>query len=408
MKGRHKSTPRGPSQMPSKRYRDYCAAIFVVVVAVWFSARISAPARRAMPQIPAGGFAFNLSAAEREAGGALRGQVLQTSGTGRIKKTVNASFFVAERLASATRIAALLGAAAAADDSFYTDADSIDGAPSFEIHALQRGEVANVMLYDAFEPLRAPLVTFVRRVMGCPACELCDVLVRRYRPSERRGVPVHRDVNAYATAILTLNAEEFTGGYFITDRFEQAKSDSGVRTKHYYLPVGSGDVFVHNHDVLHGVNVTSGVRVSVVGWFKDRPGYCASDGNPWVHELAEAGDAKSMNTLAETFMHLGEKEKGLKWHSNAAEAGHPASMVFMGQGVFKERGAKQRKAADFLLQAAKAGRRDGMAMLAWALDNGAGIERDGAAALAWRRKAAHAGHPMAIRELEMAGLPLEA
>ena len=100
-------------------------------------------------------------------------------------------------------------------------------------------------------------------------------------------------------------------------------------------------------------------------------------------------------------------EEGAAWFGVAAARGHPAAMVFMGQGVFREQGDAQREAAGFLLQAAELGRRDGMAMLAWALDNGAGVDRDGARALQWRREAARLGHPMAISELEQAGLAIE-
>jgi len=300
-------------------------------------------------------------------------------------------------------VARLLEEAQAAEALFKTDADSVDGQPSFERYVLERGEIATPRLHAAFAPLREPLVSFVRRVMGCPGCELCDVLLRRYRPHERRAVRVHRDVNAYATAILTLNAEAFSGGYFITDRADYYAQAA----RSYHLLLDSGDVLVHDHNVQHGVNVTAGERYSVVGWFKDRPGHCASDANPWVRELAEAGDAEAANTLGDQAMQTGDEAEGAKWKAIAAERGHPAAMAFMGQGVFREKGEARRAAASYLLQAAELGRRDAMALLAWALDNGAGFAHDGAQALKWRRKAAQLGHPMAIRELERAGLPIQ-
>ena len=69
-----------------------------------------------------------------------------------------------------------------------------------------RGRVHDRTLHRAWKRLEAPVVSFVRRVLGCPRCELCDVLVRRYRPDERRAVPVHRDINAFATARPHLGA----------------------------------------------------------------------------------------------------------------------------------------------------------------------------------------------------------
>jgi len=407
----HHQADAAPSPS-SSRSSTVAAGLLAVVVGAWLSLGGGGGGGAAVAgtAVRQPGWLYYEFGERREPGGALRGQVLQTSGQGKLHRQVNASFFVSQRLAPPAAVARLLEEAAAAEASFKTDADTIDGEPTFERYVLERGEVAAPRLHAAFAPLRAPLVAFVRRVMGCPRCELCDVLLRRYRPHERRSVPVHRDVNAYATAILTLNAEAFAGGYFIADRADsntKANAAATAAARAFHLPLDSGDVLVHDHDVLHGVNVTAGERFSVVGWFKDRPGHCASDSNPWVRELAEGGDAEAANTLGDYAMQTGDKAEAAKWFGVAAARGHPAAMVFMGQGVFRERGGAQREAAGFLLQAAELGRRDGMAMLAWALDNGAGVDRDGARALQWRREAARLGHPMAISELEQAGLAIE-
>ena len=339
-----------------------------------------------------------------------------------------ASFFIARRHASFDEAHLLLDAAASAEAHFKrNDADTIDGKPSFERYVVQRGKVVDRRAFAAFAPMQPSIVATVRSTMDCPRCELCDVLMRRYRPGERRGVGIHRDINAYATAILTLNADHFRGGYFVADAIQDRALDGrgdnggdGERMqgeavllgegalRKLHLLLDSGDLLVHGHNVQHGVNVSRGVRVSLVAWFKDRPGICAKDENPWVRELANAGDADAAFHEMQYAQRQGDAAEARRWMELAAGREHGGAMVALALALYRERNARSAAAAGrWVEKSARLGRRDGMALLAWALDNGAGVTRDPQRGLFWRRKAARLGHPQAILELQQAGVTLD-
>eukprot|EP00936_MAST-01D_sp_MAST-1D-sp1_P001218 g1218.t1 len=339
-----------------------------------------------------------------------------------------ASFSISRRHASVDQVRLLLDAAANADAKFkYNDADTIDGKPSFEHYVMQRGEVVDAPRFAAFAPMQPSIVATVRSTMNCPQCELCDVLMRRYRPGERRGVGIHRDINAYATAILTLNADQFRGGYFVADAIQDrdlgSSSDGYSDHEHMeneavllgegalrrlHLLLDSGDLLVHGHNVQHGVNVTRGVRISLVAWFKDRSGICAKDEHPWVQELANAGDADAAFHEMQYAQRRGDAAEAQRWMKLAAERNHGGAMVALALALYRERNARSAASAGHWVErSARRGRRDGMALFAWALDKGAGVQRDPKRALFWRRKAARLGHPQAILELQQAGLALD-
>ena len=337
----------------------------------------------------------------------------------------NSTFFVLEALATRAECAALLSAARDAASTFkIADADSIDGKPTFERYLVEHGEIVHTGLHDAFvrDALRDRLVEHVRKALGCASCELCDVLVRRYLPNERRVVPPHSDVNAFATAILTLNAEDFVGGYYMLSHDRASPYDasddhgddaaesgddahrlgrSGAMPR--FLPLDSGSLLVHDHRVHHGVNVTRGERYALIGWFKDRPGLCASDDNPWISENAAAGDGEAMELLAKHAEQLGDAARALEWSHKAAAAGHAGAMIRLAMHLFRSREPVERAEATRLTaEASRLGRRDAMAVYAWALDKGVGLSQaDPVEALRWRRKAAALGHVGAMRELEL-------
>lgn len=198
-----------------------------------------------------------------------------------------ASFRVARRIVPPRTLRHIMAAAAQAE--FSSDTDSIDGDRSFELYLVKRGATLRARLYDIVRPtLERTIVPLVRRVMGCPECDLCDVLIRRYLPDERRGVHRHYDSRAYATAVVTLNAAEYRGGYYVSDDASQQQ----------HVSCDSGDVLVHGFNLPHGVRVTSGARYSLIAWFKREPGHRFSDANPWLEELARGGDPEAKNVLA--------------------------------------------------------------------------------------------------------------
>ena len=190
-------------------------------------------------------------------------------------------------------------------------ADTIDRAPTFERYVYRKGQEVDSAIYAAVYPyVERVVLPYVRQRFG-PDSELCDVLLRRYLPGERRGVRTHRDIAAFVTAIITLNAADFGGGYFLTNftssnrdllSASQAGSEhpngpcakrgrAGDACTQEQLPLGDGDVVLHQHDALHGVDITHGERYSLIMWYKDRAGVCAEDSEPWYADLAAAGDA---------------------------------------------------------------------------------------------------------------------
>lgn len=99
------------------------------------------------------------------------------------------------------------------------------------------------------------------------ACTACYSLIRKYTDGERRGLKAHFDSNALVTAVISLNSygDDFGGGLYVSTGVGDA---GGER----FLALRQGDTVLHQGDLLHGVNVTSGVRWSWVMWFSDDPG----------------------------------------------------------------------------------------------------------------------------------------
>eukprot|EP00466_Bigelowiella_natans_P019890 jgi/Bigna1/75906/fgenesh1_pg.37_\ len=72
------------------------------------------------------------------------------------------------------------------------------------------------------------------------------------------------DTHAFPTTqviSLSTHGQDFTGGLFV--------AAGGGRSKRRFLALRTGDVVLHQSDLLHGVDVISGTRWSWVIWFKD-------------------------------------------------------------------------------------------------------------------------------------------
>ncbi|CAE8670527.1 unnamed protein product, partial [Polarella glacialis] len=169
-------------------------------------------------------------------------------------------------------------------------ADSVDKMPSFEYYPFKDGEWKDV-------GLRALLGTFVdesvlpyvRARYSREETALADILVRRYRPGERRTHSVHFDGHAFVTAVLGLSAPaDYKGGLYV-------QPGPGVSTRRF-CHLEPGDLLVHSFDLQHGVHVWEGVRYSMVFWFKDCAASVQAGTTPWYEELASAGDADNSNS----------------------------------------------------------------------------------------------------------------
>lgn len=149
-------------------------------------------------------------------------------------------------------------------------------------------------------PIQARILPFInQRFPECNGkCTVCHSLVRRYRENERRSHKMHFDIQALITIVVSLNSarRDFSGGLFI--------STGSVR---HLLELQEGDAVIHQSDLLHGVEVSSGQRWSWIMWLKDTAD-CQSRSSEWHLEAAQTG-----NPLAQ-FLHAHRsKEESVKF-----------------------------------------------------------------------------------------------
>ena len=170
-------------------------------------------------------------------------------------------------LLGADQVGALLAAARAEAVAWdRTSPDSVDGLPVFESYLIRKG-AAQGPLAPLLAPLAELLTAYVRRRWKCPSAVVCNALLRRYLPEERRAHPTHFDSHAFVTAVVALNAEECEGGLYV-------QTQPRAATRGYPL-LRRGDVLLHSYDLLHGVRVFGGgVRYSLILWFTDAPEAC--------------------------------------------------------------------------------------------------------------------------------------
>jgi len=244
--------------------------------------------------------------------------------------------------------------------------DSTDGLPAYEFYI--RHEAKD--LHSAAEVLRLGLeqrvAAFTAERYNCTTCYLCNVLLRRYRASERMAVPSHYDRLAYITAVASLNPTDFDGGLYL-QRDPRAESREYFRT-------GSRDMIFHQYDLNHGVDVIDGSRYSAVFWITDTIHSCQADVAPWYRAPAEAGSADAQDALGELHQ-LGQhgyaRDLGaaVRWSSAAAEQGHAMAQNRLGRLY---------------------------------LSNAEGVPRDQERGMRWVRAAAEQGHSPAEHTMGIA------
>ena len=161
-----------------------------------------------------------------------------------------------------------------------------DGARAAETHAsviVEDGRVVCPDLYGVLdEPLEQRILPYVRERYGAPHVAVADVLLRAYRHEDgRQALAPHFDASSYCTVIVPLNPGEYGGGLFV-----QSGADAASR-----LLVDSsferGDALVHSFDVMHGVEVTSGSRYSLVLWLADCAASVRTASAPWLAGAAQ-------------------------------------------------------------------------------------------------------------------------
>ena len=176
-----------------------------------------------------------------------------------------------------------------------TNADSVDGLPSFHLNLVSNGEpivegenlddfqrgisyildLVRPMVYDELLP-------HARAKLGTSAIEVSDIFIRRYGQDmidgkSRNGISAHYDVFSRVTSVIALDdvAREGRNGLFTTIKADSVVECGEITSSHAalrrFFPLACGDAVVHSWDVLHGVDVEEGIdRTSLIVWFTEK------------------------------------------------------------------------------------------------------------------------------------------
>ena len=277
---------------------------------------------------------------------------------------------------------------ASAGVSFDTELDTVDGMTAHEIHLsseakqftpgtedndpatrAKRQPVRDALL-GVLQPIIDNRITpFVRRYYATQcnrsperACTPCSSLIRRYRAEDRTTHSMHRDGEGFVTVVISLSdhGSEFHGGLYA--------SNGTVR---HTLALQRGDAVVHQHDLLHGVEVNEqDERWSLIIWFKDAAD-CSHHGHEWGRTCAEAGDAICQLTHG-IAMHrhpeLDASDRAISrvaWMTRAAEGGSAQAAFKLGWSHMRDR--EMPPVLHWLWKAHTAGEADASYALAWLL-----------------------------------------
>lgn len=253
--------------------------------------------------------------------------------------------FPREVMAEARRLAMATDAAGRPVLQFDQDADSVDGAPTYEVSWVRNGCYTNKQLADIFrssvETRLLPLIRRLPELHGMSDADgrrlvLCEALLRMYREGERRVVPAHYDSDALVTAVVEIDCSSSAAA----SQQEGGLRASGFGGPGFYVQEGAhvssrrpvhlapGDVAAHSYDLQHGVDVRAGQRCSVIFWFSDSAVSCASKARPWYEMSAAAGDPDAQYNLgcllltASTAAGPADSARGLALLRDAAAQGH--------------------------------------------------------------------------------------
>jgi len=166
--------------------------------------------------------------------------------------------------------------------------DSVDKFPTLWHYFIEHGRYLGE-LDELLRPIVEERVEPYARQRYGPDVLVCHSFVRRYLVEERRRLGAHFDHHAYITAVVGLNPEDFEGGLFVQGE---------ARSNRVFVPLEKGDVFFHQYDLHHGVEVTSGSRYSLVFWLMDSRESCVRGTVPWYKSSAEAGDSDAQHLWA--------------------------------------------------------------------------------------------------------------
>lgn len=233
-----------------------------------------------------------------------------------------------------------------------TQPDTVDSMATFELYWLSPKPVHPVQrpVTDRLTALLRPIIDeritpivnqrYQRQCRG--GCTPCTSLVRRYRPDERRSHGEHFDLQALATAVVSLSTYGVDyphgSGLYVS---------TGAELR--VLGLSAGDVVIHQSDLLHGVAMAeeeeadlaeraeaSWERWSWIVWYSDSA-TCEERGHLWNRKAAEANDDALASFLHAKRVHLDPsltplvaQQQRVRFLTQSAEAGFSRAMVDLG------------------------------------------------------------------------------
>ena len=275
------------------------------------------------------------------------------------------------------------------DEVFDRGPDTVDGRPTFEKFLIDNGRLTEplektLLLWrslggdEAFERATA----YARSKLRKPSLSLYQVLLRRYKPTERRVHPSHFDSHARGTMVIALN-DNFDGGYYFCDD-----------TTRRFVSLRPGEAFLHSFDLRHGVHVQSGTRYSCVLWFKT-PRTAKNGSTPWFNRRAETEkDAAYM--VASLLLNKQDVNPRLLAALFERAANLGSTDAALNRGVLAAQEDDHETAVKWFRKAKNA---TAMRYLAVSYIHGKGVDRSATKATRWLHRAGAAGDSDALHAL---------
>ena len=265
-----------------------------------------------------------------------------------------------------------------------------------------------VVVSDAFALLKPALeeriLPYVRARYGDHRVVVADALMRAYRPEDKRqALAPHFDTSSFATVIIPLSAGQYEGGLYIQ---EGAGANSRIDVDASF---SKGDALIHRFDVMHGVEVTSGSRYSLVLWLSDCQESVEKAATPWLEGAADSGNAYAQFLYAECckvgrYGIAKDLTKAVDYGHRAANQGHALSQHNLGYLYRSGTGVPQshERCFDLWMQAAEGGLAAAQydVAICFAYCN-LGVAFDESKAMYWYEQAARQGHADAAMELRL-------
>lgn len=195
------------------------------------------------------------------------------------------------------------------DAAWRTEADSVDGRPAYEFYALHEGRPMGAAFPRAarqwlWAEVTHRLLPSVRALPGGEAAVPCTLLIRRYAPGERSGIPLHRDLGTFTTITVSLTGGRgYEGGPFVHTR------GRGAEGGRFFLPSAAGDALFYGPNTRHGVAVRGrGTRISLNIWFQRVQAECGHEtGSPGAAARSFAqvdADGDGAASVGELLVHV--------------------------------------------------------------------------------------------------------